>query len=349
MMRLRPFDTARDLDRCLAIWRAASEVGHPFLDAATLDADATIVRTRYMPAAAITVAESAGRVVGFVALLGDHVGGLFVDPAAHRAGAGRALVADALARMGRLTVEVYAANTGARAFYAACGFTETGGRAMDDLGRALPLVRMAAPGSGSWPAGLSFLAGGSWLNPPPAWRLDGDALAIETGAETDFWRDTLYGFRRDTGHALLVPVHGDFTAHVSFEGGYEALYDQAGLMLRRDDAFWLKAGVEFSDGVANLSVVVTRGGSDWSTTPIAAPVGPQRLRLTRLGGAVVVQVRDAANRWGLLRVAEFPADAALSVGPMACSPKRGGFRARFTEFRVGPAVSHPLHDENPVD
>lgn len=349
MMRLRPFDIARDLDRCLAIWRAASEVGHPFLDAATLDADAAIVRTRYMPAAAIRVAESPGRVIGFIALLGDHVGGLFVDPAAHRTGAGRALVADALARKGRLTVEVYAANADARAFYAACGFTETGGRATDDQGRALPLVRMTAPGSASWPTGIAFLARGTWLNPPPDWALDDNALAIETGTETDFWRDTLYGFRRDTGHALLAPAHGDFTAHVSFEAGYEALYDQAGLMLRRDGAFWLKAGVEFSDSAANLSVVVTRGASDWSTVPIAAPVGLQRLRLTRLGDAVVVQARNAANRWGLLRVAEFPADAALSIGPMACSPKRGGFRARFTEFRVGPAVSHPLHDETPAD
>jgi 8-oxo-dGTP pyrophosphatase MutT (NUDIX family)/GNAT superfamily N-acetyltransferase len=141
-LRLRRYDAQSDLDRCMAIWRAASEVGHPFLDAETLDADAMVVRDSYMPAAEITVAERAGTVVGFIALLDDLVGGLFVDPSAHRSGAGRALISDALRRKGRLEVEVYAANPGARAFYSACGFAETGRRDTDDHGRGLPLIRM---------------------------------------------------------------------------------------------------------------------------------------------------------------------------------------------------------------
>jgi 8-oxo-dGTP pyrophosphatase MutT (NUDIX family)/N-acetylglutamate synthase-like GNAT family acetyltransferase len=143
---LRPYDAARDLDRCLAIWRAASEVGHPFLDAATRDADANVIRDIYMPAAEVTVAERDGQVIGFVALLGQLVGGLFVDPAAHRAGAGRALIDDALGRKGRLEVEVYEANRGARAFYAACGFVTASRRERDDHGRALPLIRMTLEG-----------------------------------------------------------------------------------------------------------------------------------------------------------------------------------------------------------
>lgn len=141
-MNLRPYEGSHDLDRCMAIWRAASEVGHPFLDAATLDADAVVVRDTYMPAVEIFMAERAGTVVGFIALLGDLVGGLFVDPAAHRSGAGRALISDALRRKGLLEVEVYAANPCARAFYSACGFVETGRRDIDDHGRALPLIRM---------------------------------------------------------------------------------------------------------------------------------------------------------------------------------------------------------------
>ncbi|GAB1479471.1 GNAT family N-acetyltransferase [Paracoccaceae bacterium] len=145
-MKLRPYHGPRDLDRCTAIWRAASEAGHPFLDAATLDADAVVVRDNYMRAAEITVAEQAGAVVGFIALLGNLVGGLFVDPAAHRSGAGRALICDALRRRGRLEVEVYEANAGARAFYAACGFVETGRRDTDDHGRALPLICMTLTG-----------------------------------------------------------------------------------------------------------------------------------------------------------------------------------------------------------
>lgn len=195
--------------------------------------------------------------------------------------------------------------------------------------------------------GLTALDGAEWLNPPPAWDWTAEALTLETGERTDFWRDTLYGFRRDSGHALLVPVDGDFTAHLGFEGIYEALYDQAGLMVRQDEAHWIKAGIELSDGVANLSVVVTRGASDWSACALGPTPGPQRLRLTRLGGAIVIQARNDAYRWQLLRVTPFP-EGALRIGPMACSPERAGFRVRFTEFTIGPAVAQALHDESPA-
>jgi GNAT superfamily N-acetyltransferase len=142
-VNLRSYFAHTDLDRCVYIWREASEAAHPFLDAATLDADAVVIRQTYMPAAEITVAERGGQVIGFIALLDDLIGGLFVHPSDHRSGAGRALIADALARKGRLEVEVYEANFRARAFYAACGFVETGRRETDDHGREIPLIRMA--------------------------------------------------------------------------------------------------------------------------------------------------------------------------------------------------------------
>lgn len=189
---------------------------------------------------------------------------------------------------------------------------------------------------------------GEWLNPPPKFQLNDDALTLETGPDTDFWRETLYGFRRDDGHALLVPVSGDFTAYLTFDGDYETLYDQAGLMLRQDKTHWLKAGIEFSDDVLNMSVVVTRDASDWSTLALPSGPAPQRLRLTRIGNAVIVQFRNTANRWQLLRVADFLVGKDLFVGPMACSPKRAGFRARFTDFSIGPAITEALHDDSPA-
>lgn len=193
---------------------------------------------------------------------------------------------------------------------------------------------------------MKHLTQATWLNPPPASHL-GETLTLTTAPKTDFWRDTLYGFRRASGHALLTPVTGDFTLHLTFDGDYRDLYDQAGLLLWRDEAHWIKAGVELSDGVANLSVVATNGTSDWSTLPLPDPAGTQRLRLTRLSDAIVVQARNAANRWQLLRVTAFPIGPAR-IGPMACSPEGPGFQARVTEFSIGHAVTQPLHDESPA-
>lgn len=193
------------------------------------------------------------------------------------------------------------------------------------------------------------LRSAEWLNAPPHWSLEADGLRMTTAPETDFWQETLYGFRRDTGHALLVPVEDDFTASVEFSGDYRTLYDQAGLMLRADAGHWIKAGIEFSDAVMNMSVVVTRRVSDWSTCAVPDAHGPQRIRITRMGGAVIVQFRNGANRWQLLRVADFVPAGPLSIGPMACSPQRGGFEAVFTRFEMGPAVPEALHDETPAD
>ena len=119
-------------------------------------------------------------------------------------------------------------------------------------------------------------------------------LELRTAARTDFWRETFYGFIRDSGHAFLRPVSGDFSASAKLRGDYEALYDQAGLFLRIDERHWIKAGIEFTDGLMHFSVVVTRGVSDWSVIPLpqAKPTDEVSVRLTRHGDAVRVTILD---------------------------------------------------------
>jgi ribosomal protein S18 acetylase RimI-like enzyme len=138
---LRPY-RPKDLEDCMTIWRKASLAGHPFLSPTEIEADEPLVRDQYMPMAEITVASLDSCVVGFIAMLGDVVGGLFVAPEQHRLGIGRALIAFEAKRRGRMTVEVYEENTKARAFYRASGFVETGRRNTDDRGRPHPLVGM---------------------------------------------------------------------------------------------------------------------------------------------------------------------------------------------------------------
>ena len=174
-----------------------------------------------------------------------------------------------------------------------------------------------------------------WLNQPPEWRDEDGVLTFVTGDRTDFWQRTHYGFVRDDGHARLTPSPGDFSATVAFHGDYETLYDQAGLMLRRDAENWIKAGVEFVAGRRMLSVVVTRGFSDWSTTPAPTEAPWLLLRLTRIGGAVHIHWASEGEPFRMLRLAYFP-EGPAAVGPMACSPQRAGFRAAFRDFRLGP-------------
>jgi regulation of enolase protein 1 (concanavalin A-like superfamily) len=183
-----------------------------------------------------------------------------------------------------------------------------------------------------------------WLNEPPEWREEEGVLTVTTGARTDFWRETHYGFLRDDGHLRFARVSGDFTAEATVSGDYRELYDQAGLMLRVGERDWIKAGVELVGGRRSLSVVVTRERSDWSTVPAFEAPDPVRLRLSRHGTAVRVEWSPAgAERYAMLRLAYLPTGAAPSlVGPMCCSPERAGFVARFWDFRVGDPIARDL-------
>ncbi|MEJ8631850.1 DUF1349 domain-containing protein [Sphingomonas sp. I4] len=111
---------------------------------------------------------------------------------------------------------------------------------------------------------------GVWLNAPRRWQADANGdLTLTTDRATDFWRETHYGFTRDSGHFLGFPTLAAFTAQMRIRGDYQKLYDQAGIMIRLDERRWIKAGIELSDGRAMLSSVLTDGRSDWATSPYA--------------------------------------------------------------------------------
>ena len=185
----------------------------------------------------------------------------------------------------------------------------------------------------------------TWLNPPPHHVFGDDTLTIRTGKDTDFWRETFYGFWRDNGHFLYRSVEGDFSAEVTVKGDYKVLYDQAGLMLRLSETHWIKAGIEYTDGLAYFSVVVTNDTSDWSLVAIAAGKDGGRIRLTRHAEAIRIQYLDVSDgHWKPVRLAYFPISKSVDVGMMCCSPQREGFEAMFSGFTVGPVISRDLHE-----
>jgi len=177
-----------------------------------------------------------------------------------------------------------------------------------------------------------------WLNEPPSWREKDGVLTVTTGEKTDFWRVTHYDFIRDNGHFRFDTVAGDFAAEVTFSGDYRELYDQAGLMLRIDPSNWMKAGIELVAGRKTLSVVATCDFSDWSTMPLPQEVEGVRIRASRQGSALRVEwAPEGEADMDLLRLAYLPPSASMAVGPMCCSPQRGGFEARFWNFAMDAA------------
>ena len=115
-----------DTDALVALWRRANALAHPFLKKAFVAQVAQDMRDVYLPNAETWVSVRDAAPIGFIALIGSDIGGLFVDPDHHGHGHGRALADHGAALHGPLRVEVFAQNTLGRRFYDRYGFVETG-------------------------------------------------------------------------------------------------------------------------------------------------------------------------------------------------------------------------------
>ena len=184
----------------------------------------------------------------------------------------------------------------------------------------------------------------TWLNEPAAWRLHGGALTVPTDRSTDFWRETHYGFTRDTGHFFGFETAGDFTAEMRIQAQYRELYDQAGLMVRLSSTEWFKAGIELSDGKPMASSVLTLGKSDWATAQYHDDATDFRMRVTVKVGALRLQLSSDGKVWPLMRLCSFPFAKSYRVGPMCCTPERAGLMVVFSEFHVNEPTQRDLHD-----
>ncbi len=133
----------RDLDDLLAAWASASAVAHPFLTPKFLELERHNIPNLYLPNAETWVCEEEGRVIGFIALLGNQVGAIFVDQKHQRRGIGRKLMDKAKDLRGDLVVEVFKANSVGRDFYAKYGFKVGDERVHEQTGFDLVEMRLA--------------------------------------------------------------------------------------------------------------------------------------------------------------------------------------------------------------
>lgn len=176
---------------------------------------------------------------------------------------------------------------------------------------------------------------GSWTHEPAATRIDGDDLLVTAVESSDAWRNTSYGFVHDTEHALLTPMPAESAVEVDFVAEFSQQFDQAGVFLRADAEHWVKAGVEFADGVPQVGAVVTWPHSDWSVSPVPGWLGRTvTVRASRSGDAVTIRA-GVDGELALVRVLPVPPDASLSAGPLVCAPTRAGLTIRFTGWRIG--------------
>lgn len=208
-----------------------------------------------------------------------------------------------------------------------------------------------------------------WHNGFPNHQIEegGRALLIEPTPKKDYWSRTFYEplLVKHDAECLLTPVAADIEATIktSFTLRPCEQFDQAGIMVLVDENCWVKAGIEFTDGIPRLSCVVTNDGySDWSTQEWtdwdeAARSTSIRVRLSKIlpgseqGPAVIFEAArweagtsvDSPARWFQVRIASLRSNSQpWKMGLFAISPIAGGSSTRFHHIKLGPK-EEPVH------
>ncbi|NRB40160.1 MAG: GNAT family N-acetyltransferase [Pseudomonadales bacterium] len=120
-MKIRQYENF-DLDAVLSSWETATRLAHPFMTDEFIAQERINVAEVYMPNTDTWVIEIDGNVEGFIALMGNEVGAIFLQPKYHGKGAGKALMDKAQELHGDLEVEVFKENSIGRKFYSRYGF-----------------------------------------------------------------------------------------------------------------------------------------------------------------------------------------------------------------------------------
>lgn len=120
-MHIRPYKPS-DLDAVLCSWELATRLAHPFMSDDFIQQERINIAEIYMPNTDTWVVELDGEVQGFIALMGNEVGAIFLTPEFHGQGIGKALMDKASTLHKELEVEVFKVNKVARKFYAKYGF-----------------------------------------------------------------------------------------------------------------------------------------------------------------------------------------------------------------------------------
>ncbi len=111
-----------DCEALIEVWFAASQVATPFLSDDFLAEERDKIRQIYLSKAETWVFEIEDTVAGFIALIGNEVGAIFVHPKLQGRGIGRALMDHAAGLRDSLYLDVFKENAVGCRFYDRCGF-----------------------------------------------------------------------------------------------------------------------------------------------------------------------------------------------------------------------------------
>jgi regulation of enolase protein 1 (concanavalin A-like superfamily) len=174
----------------------------------------------------------------------------------------------------------------------------------------------------------------NWLNEPASWQVSEDKLEMFVTPQSDYWRETHYGFTVDDGPFYYTTRGGEFEANLKITGEYTTRFDQMGMMLRVDEEHWIKTGIEYVDGQYNFSTVVTDTKSSWSVIQLSEQPASVWIKVIRRLDAVEIFYSLDGKNYTMSNLSYLKNNVPVKVGMMAASPDGEGFKAIFEDFSI---------------
>lgn len=174
----------------------------------------------------------------------------------------------------------------------------------------------------------------NWLNEPENWEIKDNKLTMQVTPQSDYWTKSHYGFTVHDGPFLYTERSGEFEVVVKMSGAYKTRFDQVCLMLRIDEKNYIKTGVEYVDGIYNISTVHTIDKSSWSVLGLKEQPKNVWMKAVRRLDAVEIFYSTDGNNFTMTNTVYFPEFKTVQVGMMAASPDGKGFAAIFEDFKI---------------
>lgn len=133
-----------DLDDVLSTWENASKLSHPFLKEDFLAQERKNIPEIYLPNADTWVVETDDQVAGFIALIGNEVVAIFLQPEKQGKGMGKLMMDKAQELHGDLEVQVFVNNLIGLDFYLKYGFQLMEEKIHEQTGEQLLRLRFSA-------------------------------------------------------------------------------------------------------------------------------------------------------------------------------------------------------------
>lgn len=127
----------------LQVWEASVRATHHFVTEADIAVFRPMIETALPTIRDLNgIRDPAGRIAGFIAVVGGKVEMLFVHPRYRGKGVGKRLLRHAIATLGVTDLDVNEANPQAIGFYEHLGFQVVGRSPLDGTGKPYPLLHM---------------------------------------------------------------------------------------------------------------------------------------------------------------------------------------------------------------